>query len=93
MKRLLSLKEAAEYCGVCENTFMKWVEAGEIPVRRRPDLRRNFYDCRQLDEFIDQMEEIRLSVGVTDGPTAVSTRRVQHEDLGKNATGRKAVTR
>ena len=60
--RLLSLAQAAEYCGIGETSFLKEVAAGSFPHPfRLLKTRRRLWDVQALDTAIDRLQGI-LSV-------------------------------
>jgi predicted DNA-binding transcriptional regulator AlpA len=65
-KRLLTIDEAAEYCGIGRESFL--YNCPVRPKRIRPGQRGLRYDIRELDAWIDT-----LSAGDDDGTTAADT--------------------
>ena len=53
VKRLFDLEGAADYLSMSPRTFEELVSRGEIPLKRIPEVRRNFYDIRDLDQWAD----------------------------------------
>ncbi len=60
LKRLFTLKEAAEYLGRSEWGMRELIWAGRIPVVRPDGGRKIFLDVRDLMEFIDQNKSTYL---------------------------------
>lgn len=53
----LTLKEAAEYCGMSYPVFRDWFDRGKIPsIPTRPGSSRRKIQVRRLDEFCDWLE-------------------------------------
>ena len=53
LKRLLTVKEAAEYLGISPKTLWEWSRTGIIPMVKF-DGKRVKYDIRDLDSLIEQ---------------------------------------
>ena len=54
-KRLLDVKNAAEYLSISRAKLYQWVDAGKIP-RVRIDSRRLF-DILELNEFVERLKK------------------------------------
>lgn len=61
-RRLFDVKRAAAYLSMSERLFEEQVDCGEIPVKRIPGVRRNFYDRRDLDLFADSLPRVNEPV-------------------------------
>ena len=55
-KRLLSVREAAQYLGVSHRTLWTWAQQGRIPHHHLG--RRVLFDRLQLDALIDEETEV-----------------------------------
>lgn len=51
-RRLLSVKQAAEYLGLSPKTLYAWIESGRVPYVALG--RRRLLDPRELDKFIQR---------------------------------------
>ncbi len=60
IKRILSIKEAAAYIGVCERTFYNYSVqyGGTIPIIKMSK-RRNCVDVVDLEKFIASRKEVQ----------------------------------
>jgi predicted DNA-binding transcriptional regulator AlpA len=59
--RLLSIKQAAIYCGMAEQTLRNRISRraeNPFPVRPKKNGRRVLFDRRELDDFIDNLPTI-----------------------------------
>ena len=53
-KRLFTIKEAAEYLGICIRQFEYLEAAGKIRRTPLPDTRKRLYDVFDLDRLIEE---------------------------------------
>jgi DNA (cytosine-5)-methyltransferase 1 len=53
----LSIKDAAEYLRICQNTLRNWEAAGKIPVRRHPMNRYRLFKKQDLETPLEQVEK------------------------------------
>ena len=56
-QRLFSMKAAAQYLGVCEDTLRKYADLGMIPARRLE--KRRVFSLEDMDSFVDSLPEYR----------------------------------
>lgn len=57
-KRLLSVKEAAEYLSISRSKLYQWVKKGKIPDVRIDS--RRLFDVKELDSFVDDLRDRNL---------------------------------
>ena len=56
-QRLFSIKAAAQYLGICEDTLRTYADLGDIPARRLG--RRRVFTLEDLDTFIEALPAYR----------------------------------
>ena len=54
LPRIMGPDQAAYYCGVSKNTFLRWVAAGKIPAGKKEG-GRVLWDRQALDKALDSM--------------------------------------
>ena len=59
-KRLLSVKEAAEYLSISRSKLYQWAESGKIPSVRIDS--RRLFDVLDLDKFVDGLKNSEKGV-------------------------------
>jgi predicted DNA-binding transcriptional regulator AlpA len=59
-KRMLGVKDLAEYLGIKPQTIYNQVPAGTFPIKRKaiPGLRRLKWDRRDVDRYLDKLPSI-----------------------------------
>jgi MerR family transcriptional regulator, copper efflux regulator len=57
LKEYMTVKEAAEYLGVCRMTLRRWDNAGKLKAKRHPMNRYRLYKKSELDAILNIIEK------------------------------------
>ena len=57
LKDYISIKEAAEFLGVCEMTLRRWDKAGKLKAYRNPGNRYRLYRLNELKKFLKRIQK------------------------------------
>ena len=57
LDQFLTIREAAEYLGVCRNTLRNWCRQGKIPEYRHPVNNYRLFRAADLDALLKETEQ------------------------------------
>jgi len=63
LSEFMTIKQAAEFLGVSQNTLRNWGRDGRIKERRHPVNHYRLYDSEELSQLLHQADQHRESSG------------------------------
>jgi len=63
LSEFMTIKQAAEFLGVSQNTLRNWGRDGRIKERRHPVNHYRLYDADELSQLLQQADQPRETTG------------------------------